>query len=148
MPEFLVHFKITIPPGTHPALVAGLYQKEALAAEPLIKSGHFRRVWREPGTRNHWALWAGPDANFIHECYSSFPLWQAGYAEAQVIPLAANANDPGWPGPGPTEIHVESGEPTDHLNDAPGNASLDDNICPGPCPGHDLYMPHTEPGQS
>ena len=117
MQEFLVHFKITIPPGTSTSLVAGLYEAEAKAAEPLIGSGHFRRVWREPGTRNHWALWAAPDANFVHECYSSFPLWQAGYAEAQVIPLAVNANDPGWPGPEPAKVKVESGEPTMHLGD-------------------------------
>lgn len=115
MPEFLVHFKITIPPGTDPVQVANLYTAEAAAAEPLIKSGHFRRVWREAGTRNHWALWAAPDANFVHECYSSFPLWQAGYAVAEVIALADNENDPGWPGPEPAEVTVASGEPTAHL---------------------------------
>lgn len=115
MPEFLVHFKITIPPSTDPVQVANLYTAEAAAAEPLIESGHFRRVWREAGTRNHWALWAAPDANFVHECYSSFPLWQAGYAVAEVIALADNENDPGWPGPEPAEVTVASGEPTAHL---------------------------------
>jgi len=116
MPEFLVHFKITIPPGTDRDRIASLYRAEAEAAKPLFETGHFRRVWREPGTRNHWALWVGPDANFIHECYSSFPLWQAGYAEAEVIALAGNENDPGWPGPEPTEVHVVSGEPTANLS--------------------------------
>lgn len=116
MPEFLVHFEITIPPGADRLEVAHLYDLEAQVAEPFISAGYFRRIWREPGTRNHYAIWAAPSANFVHAAYSSFPLWQAGYGVAHVIPLARNYNDPGHPGPDPTaRVELDSGEPTAHL---------------------------------
>jgi muconolactone delta-isomerase len=125
MPEFLVHFTVTFPPGISPDLKARLYEEERRIAAPLLQAGYFRRCWREPGTHNHWALWCTPDANFIHQAYSGFPLWQQGYGVATVIPLARNHNDPGWPGPDPgAPIKLTDGEPTAHLHepidDGPG----------------------------
>jgi muconolactone D-isomerase len=111
--EFLVHFTIHPPPGTAPDVLEQMYADEALAAGPMIRAGYMRRVWREPGTRNHWALWYAPDANLIHTAYSSFPMWQAGWATAEVIPLAVNGNDPGWPKPDPTSpLDIKGGELT------------------------------------
>jgi muconolactone delta-isomerase len=96
--EFLVKFLIDFPPGMPQAEIDLLYEREAEAAAPLIRERLFRRVWREPGTRNHFALWWVPDADFLHRAYSGFPMWKAGFGRvAWVQPLAVNPNDPGWP---------------------------------------------------
>jgi muconolactone D-isomerase len=98
MAEFLVRFDIAFPPGFDARRMEHLYTEEATAARPLIQEGLMRMVWRIPGTRNHWAYWNVPDADFLHRAYSSFPLWKAGFGVvAEVVPLADNPNNPGWP---------------------------------------------------
>jgi muconolactone delta-isomerase len=97
MPEFLVHFKIDLPPGLSEARRQDIYAEEAKAAQPFFDNGSFARVWREPGTRNHWAVWSAPDADYVHRAYESFPMFRLNFGRATVYPLAVNPNDPGEP---------------------------------------------------
>lgn len=93
--EFLVHMELEIPPDMPKAKLDALYEAEAAAAKPLIDAGVFERVWREPGTRNHWAIWHAPDVDFVHRAYSAFPLF--AWMTVTIRPLAINTNDPGPP---------------------------------------------------
>jgi muconolactone D-isomerase len=102
MGTFLVHMELKLPP---PAITPSglperhnldnLYAAEAKAAKPYLDSGEFARCWREPGTRNHWALWDVPDAQTVHDAYTSFPMFP--WMTITVIPLCVNPNDPGEP---------------------------------------------------
>lgn len=93
MAEFLVHMRLTIPPEMARSRLVQLYRQETETCQPLIEAGWFARVWREPGTRNHWALWNVRDADQVHRAYSSFPLYP--WMTITVHPLAINPNDPG-----------------------------------------------------
>ena len=95
MGTFLVHMELNLPPGTTPERERELYDAEAETARPYLDSGMFARCWREPGTRNHWALWDVPDAEVIHCAYTSFPMFP--WMTIKVIPLCVNPNDPGEP---------------------------------------------------
>ena len=95
--EFLVHFKIGLPYGLSEERRAEVYAEEAAAAQPFFDNRTFARVWREPGTNNHWALWNAPDADYVHRAYASFPMFRRNWATAEVLPLAVNPNDPGEP---------------------------------------------------
>ncbi len=94
MSEFLTHMILSIPPDLpdYDNAVQKLLDQEAEAARRYLDEGSFTRVWREPGTRNHWALWTAPDADFIHRAYASFPLFR--YMQVEVHALALNTNDP------------------------------------------------------
>lgn len=97
MPEFLVHFDITIPPNTLTVeQIDAMYAAEADAARPYLENGSFTRVWRVPGSRAHWAIWTAPDADYVHRAYASFPFWKGGFGVATVHPLAINPNDPAY----------------------------------------------------
>jgi muconolactone delta-isomerase len=97
MPEFLVHFEITLPPGLPELERERIYKKEEKAAAPFFANGTFARCFREAGTRNHWAIWDAPDADYIHRAYETFPLFTLNWGRASIIPLAVNPNDPGVP---------------------------------------------------
>lgn len=97
MPEFLVHFKISLPAGLPEEERERVYAEEAKAAQPFFDNRTFARVWREPGTRNHWAIWDAPDADYVHRAYEAFPVFQLNWGRAEVHPLAVNPNDPGEP---------------------------------------------------
>lgn len=102
--EFLVYFHIEFPPGmgrSNPAAIERIYAEEAEAAKPYFESGIFKRVWRIPGSRDHWALWEAPDAETVHQAYASFPMYQGGFGTVtQFYALAINPNDPGPDGTG------------------------------------------------
>lgn len=97
MPEFLVHFEITLPPGLPESERERVYAEEAQAAQPFFDNRTFTRVWREPGTRNHWAVWDAPDADYVHRAYETFPMYLLNWGRATVTALAVNPNDPGEP---------------------------------------------------
>ena len=96
MPEFLVHATIAFPPGFPERRVNELLQQESEEAQQYFDAGLFVRVWRLPGSRDHWALWDAPDVETVHLAYASFPLFKASFLHAEVIPLAVNPNDPVW----------------------------------------------------
>ena len=97
MPEFLVHFEISLPVGLSETAREHIYAQEEKAAQPFFDNGTFTRCWREPGTRNHWAAWNAPDADYVHRAYETFPMFRLNYGRAAVYPLAVNPNDPGEP---------------------------------------------------
>jgi muconolactone D-isomerase len=93
--KFLVHMQLHLPSGLTEAEQADLYKREAEAARPFFDSGEFERVWREPGTRNHWALWDVDDVQAIHDAYIAFPMFP--WMTIAMHPLCVNVNDPGYP---------------------------------------------------
>jgi muconolactone D-isomerase len=95
MSMFLVHMELKLPPNLTPAQEHVLYKSEAKMAKPYLDSGEFARVWREPATRNHWALWDVPDVEVIHRAYTSFPMYP--WMTVTVHPLCVNTNDPREP---------------------------------------------------
>jgi muconolactone delta-isomerase len=106
MPEFLVKFDIALPPGLSETDRRFVYAAEALAAQAFFDNGTFSRVWREPGTRNHWALWNAPDADYVHRAYETFPMFTRNWGRATVYPLAVNPNDPGEPAADRPEVKM------------------------------------------
>ena len=95
MSKFLVHMALTLPPGLTEAEQADLYSREKTAMDPFFDSGEFQRVWREPGTRNHWALWDVDDVQTIHDAYTACPMFP--WMTITVHALCVNPNDPGYP---------------------------------------------------
>ena len=93
--EFLVHMELKLPETWSSEWIKGMYRREAETCRPYLGNGMFARVWREPGTRNHWALWDVPDVQMVHDAYVSFPMFP--WMTVTVHPLAANPNDPGRP---------------------------------------------------
>lgn len=98
MPEFLVHFEITLPVDLPDTEREKVYAAEKEACGPYFAEGTFKRVWRVPGCRSHVALWDAPDADYIHQAYESFPMYQRNWGRVtRMQPLAVNPNDPGQP---------------------------------------------------
>jgi len=93
--EFLVHMELRLPARITDGMITNLYASEARAAKPYLDSGQMARVWREPGTRNHYALWDVADVQAVHDAYTSFPMFP--WMTVHVTPLCVNENDPGTP---------------------------------------------------
>lgn len=109
MPEFLVRAVMTFPPQMPLDERRRLLAAESAAAEPYIRDGSFRRVWRTRGTHegnhDHLALWSvSPEVN-LYRIYAGFPLSGAGILQLEsVTQLQHNPNDPGpggWHAPAP-----------------------------------------------
>jgi muconolactone D-isomerase len=88
--EFLVRMEVgRIEPDREPELRAA----EAARAKELATAGVLRRLWRIPGRRANWGVWAAANADELHAALSSLPLFP--YMDIVVHPLAAHPNDPG-----------------------------------------------------
>jgi muconolactone D-isomerase len=90
--EFLAHLKFAYPASLSPAARKKLVEEEEEAIAELVKTGHFLRAWRVPGTRERWTLWKAKDATEFHTMISKLPLWP--YIDATVHALAAHHIDP------------------------------------------------------
>jgi muconolactone D-isomerase len=95
MPMFLVQMELKLPADFTPMHITNLYAAEAEAAKPYLDSGEFAQVYRVPGTRNHVAIWDVPDAQTIHDAYTSFPMFP--WMTVTVTALCVNPNNPGTP---------------------------------------------------
>jgi len=90
--EFLVHIEVCWPPDGDPQERARLGEAEAACAKELAGRGTIKRLWRIPGRRANYGLWAADDADALHAAISSLPLFP--WLDVDVIPLAAHPSDP------------------------------------------------------
>jgi muconolactone delta-isomerase len=87
--DFLVYMEVTA------RLESGdeLLEKEAERARQLAAAGILRRLWRVPGRRANWGIWAAATTDELHAALASLPLFP--YMSITVHPLATHPNDPG-----------------------------------------------------
>jgi muconolactone D-isomerase len=100
--EFLVHIEICWPPDGDRAERARLGEAEVARAGELAALGVIKRLWRVPGRRANYGIWAAADASALHDAISSLPLFP--WLDVDVVPLAAHPSDPDRsrpPAPGP-----------------------------------------------
>lgn len=93
--EFLVHMKLRLPSDWPLERQNDIYAEEAESARRYLDSGQFAHVWREPGTRNHYAIWDVADVQTVHDAYSNFPMFP--WMTVAVTPLCRNGNSPDQP---------------------------------------------------
>jgi muconolactone delta-isomerase len=86
--DFLVHMEVSarIERGDE------LLEKEAERAQQLAAAGILLRLWRVPGRRANWGIWAAPTNDELHAALASLPLFP--YMSITVHPLATHPNDP------------------------------------------------------
>ena len=93
--DFLVHMNVEGQPSDE------LLKKEAQRARELAAEGILRRLWRVPGRRENWGIWAAATTDELHAALASLPLYP--YLDITVHPLATHPNDPGSVG-GPSRM--------------------------------------------
>lgn len=90
--EFLVNIQFVgverIPPDARDDLL----RRERARARELAEQGHLVRMWRVPGRRANWGLWAAENATQLHAILESLPYWP--YMQITVHPLARHVVDP------------------------------------------------------
>jgi len=99
--DFLVHMEVNGQPGDE------LLKKEAQRARELTVAGILRRLWRVPGRRANWGIWAAATTDELHAALVSLPLYP--HLDITVHPLATHPNDPGInrrAGPGARDVEV------------------------------------------
>ncbi len=90
--EFLVHIEVMWPPDGDPGELKRLTAAEHDRARELGEAGIIRRLWRIPGRRANWGLWAASDATALHAAIASLPFYP--WLSVEVHALAAHPNDP------------------------------------------------------
>ncbi|HEY6990746.1 MAG TPA: muconolactone Delta-isomerase family protein [Bryobacteraceae bacterium] len=85
--DFLVQMEVMAQVGDE------LLRKEAERARELARAGILQRLWRVPGRRANWGLWAAATTDELHAALASLPLYP--YLDITVHPLATHPNDPG-----------------------------------------------------
>ena len=96
--EYLVHIEVHWPPDNDPDELARLMVAERDRARELAADGVIKRLWRIPGRRANWGLWAAPDATALHAALSSLPFYP--WLDIEVISVGAHPNDPAPPAAG------------------------------------------------
>jgi muconolactone D-isomerase len=102
--EFLVRIEVCWPADGDPAQHARLLAAERARARELAAAGTIRRLWRIPGRRANYGLWAAPDATTLHDAISSLPFFP--WLDVEVTALAAHPSDPS---PSPESISPDRG---------------------------------------
>ena len=90
--EFLVHIEVLWPADGDPEELARLTAAERARAAELAAEGRIRRLWRIPGRRANWGLWAAPDATVLHAALASLPFYP--WLSIEVHALATHPSDP------------------------------------------------------
>lgn len=90
--EFLVNIAVEWPADGDPEELARLTAAERARARELVAEGRILRLWRVPGQKANWGLWAAPDATALHEAISSLPFYP--WLSVTVHPLARHPSDP------------------------------------------------------
>lgn len=90
--EFLVYMELTRPIEGDTYAQAALTRQEASRARELASMGVLHCMWRVPGRRANWGIWIANDADQLHACISSLPLFP--YLTVTVHPLARHPNAP------------------------------------------------------
>lgn len=91
--EFLVHMEVKRVADEE--LAARLLQEEATRAETLASRGLIRRLWRVPGRRENWGIWAAQNIDELHTAIASLPMYP--YLQVTIHILSTHPNDPGLP---------------------------------------------------
>ncbi|MGH7069480.1 MAG: muconolactone Delta-isomerase [Acetobacteraceae bacterium] len=102
--EFLVNIQFVGVDRIPADAVEDLRRRERARARELADQGHLLRMWRTPGRRANWGLWAAENATQLHAILESLPYWP--YMEIAVHPLARHVVDPVYgsdPRPGPED---------------------------------------------
>jgi len=94
--EFLVHIEVGWPADGDARELERLTVLEHERAIELGAAGIIRRLWRIPGRRANWGLWAADDASSLHAAIASLPFYP--WLSVEVHPLAAHPNDPATAG--------------------------------------------------
>ncbi len=90
--DFLVHIEVRWPPHGDSDVRDQLVEAEAARAVELADLGIIKRLWRIPGRRANYGLWAAEDATALHAAISSLPFYP--WLDVEVIPLAEHPSDP------------------------------------------------------
>jgi muconolactone D-isomerase len=106
--EFLVKIEINVPPDIPLRERTALFAAEGARARQMAEDGTIVRLWRLAGTHHNWGLWSAPDPTALHAALTSLPLYP--YQTITVIPLAVNANDPGFEADPVTRAAISSME--------------------------------------
>jgi muconolactone D-isomerase len=93
--EFLVHIEFVGEERIPEEAVEDMVRRERARAAELAGKGHLIRMWRIPGRRANWGLWAASDATELHAILESLPYWP--YMEIDVHTLALHPVDPAPP---------------------------------------------------
>jgi muconolactone D-isomerase len=89
--EFLVHIEVGWPAEGDARELARLTAAERERAEELARAGTIRRLWRIPGRRANWGLWAAPSATALHAALASLPFFP--WLSIDIIALADHPSD-------------------------------------------------------
>ena len=93
--EFLVEFKITVPPGTAHADVEQRESAEAAAAAKLVDQGHLLRVWTLPAPNGHGSvlsLYRADSRAQLDGLLGALPLYE--WMQIKTTALEPHPNDP------------------------------------------------------
>jgi len=89
--DFLVNTQVgPIPEGEEAE--AALRVREAERARELARAGLLKRLWRIPGERAAWGIWAAKNVSELREALASLPLFP--YMTISVQALERHPNDP------------------------------------------------------
>lgn len=91
--EYLVKIEQNISPDMDPDRLAEVKAAEHARGRELAEAGTLRRIWRNPGRRGVWALYAVDGPDDLHAALSSLPLYP--WMDIEVFPLGSHALDPG-----------------------------------------------------
>ena len=92
VPEFLVTFTLTVPPGTPSQTVQDTKAREVKAAQDLAAQGHLLRLWALPGAGRTLGLYQARDTAEMEAILAALPL--APWMTADTTPLSPHPSDP------------------------------------------------------
>ncbi len=91
--EFLVEIQVNFPPDLPAKQLGAVVEREATRGRELKEAGTIVRIWRIPGRRANVGIWAGADADEIHQAITSLPAFP--WIDARVTALATHPLEAG-----------------------------------------------------
>lgn len=86
--EFLVEIQVNFPPDLPAEQLGAVVERETIRGRELKEAGTIVRIWRIPGRRANVGIWAGADADEIHQAITSLPAFP--WIDARVTALATH----------------------------------------------------------
>jgi len=86
--EFLAQIQVNFPPDMPAEQRADVQRRELERGRELQASGTIVRIWRIPGRTANVSIWAGPDADAVHQAIASLPAFP--WIDARVTALATH----------------------------------------------------------
>lgn len=86
--EFLVQIQVNFPADMPAEQRADVQRREGERGRELQAAGTIVRIWRIPGRIANVGIWAGPDADAVHQAIVSLPAFP--WIDARVTALATH----------------------------------------------------------